>query len=133
MANEHLTPEQRELAEAAAKHQAKQRKNKVRRLGGIAKGDIRELVLQRCSTDAAHDSESRPTPSQIAASYDLDCRLLQPPPQTILIVDDVLTTGAHFVAMKSILAPAFPDAKLVGLFIARRVPETSDFEEFFGE
>jgi predicted amidophosphoribosyltransferase len=45
-------------------------------------------------------------------------------PSSVAIVDDVLTTGAHFKAMKRILMERFPEARIVGLFLARRVPNT---------
>ena len=38
--------------------------------------------------------------------------------------DDVLTTGAHFKAVQALLQSQFPQTEIVGLFIARRVPET---------
>jgi hypothetical protein len=46
------------------------------------------------------------------------------------VVDDLVTTGAHFVAMSNMLGRQFPGAKIVGLFIARRVPEAVDVEDF---
>lgn len=91
--------------------------------------DVRELIIQTLSTDAVHDSDNRPSPDQIAALYRIDEALAAPPPTTIAIVDDVLTTGSHFRAAQMVLAARFPDVPTVGLFIARRVPDTSDFEE----
>jgi hypothetical protein len=92
--------------------------------------DIRELILQPVSTDAVHDREDRPTPAQLEARYVIDRQLLQPPPQTIAVLDDVITTGAHFVAVRNLLRREFADTKIVGLFIARRVPEAVDVEDF---
>jgi predicted amidophosphoribosyltransferase len=57
--------------------------------------------------------------------------LTVPPPTDIGLFDDVLTTGAHFRAAHSVLKRAFPNARIIGLFIARRVPESSDVEDFF--
>jgi len=95
--------------------------------------DIRELVVQTRSTAAAHESEMRgerrPTPWELEALYEIDQRLLVPPPREIAIVDDVLTTGLHFRAMKAHLQQTFPAARIIGLFIARRVPETTDIED----
>jgi predicted amidophosphoribosyltransferase len=65
--------------------------------------DIRELILQPASTDAVHDREERPTPAQLEARYVLDRHLLQPVPQMIAVLDDVITTGAHFVAARNVL------------------------------
>ncbi len=91
--------------------------------------DIRELILQRANMDAAHHRDDRPRPEEIVANYGLDRALLQPKPQTIALVDDVLTTGAHFRAASEIIREAFPDARIVGLFIARRVPEAVEWDE----
>jgi predicted amidophosphoribosyltransferase len=92
--------------------------------------DVRELILQTQSTDAAHDQAVRPRPDEIVARYQLDPNLLPPPPQAIAICDDVLTTGAHYRAAHTVLGQAFPGVRMVGLFIARRVPEAEDFSDF---
>jgi adenine/guanine phosphoribosyltransferase-like PRPP-binding protein len=46
------------------------------------------------------------------------------------LVDDVLTTGAHFKAAQAILQKAFPGVLIIGFFIARRVPESVNIENF---
>jgi predicted amidophosphoribosyltransferase len=92
--------------------------------------DVRELILQRVSTVAVHDQEDRLRPEEIQANYAIDQTLLNPKPQDIALVDDVLTTGAHFRAACAVVKQVFPDVPIVGLFIARRVPEAVDFEEF---
>lgn len=89
--------------------------------------DIRELVVQRQSLAAAHLSDTRPTPDDLVANYRLDESLAEPVPQTIFVVDDVLTTGCHFKAVKHVLERRFPQARIVGLFIARRAPKSVDF------
>ena len=91
--------------------------------------DVRELVVQTENTEPAHSAEVRPTPDAIKALYAIDEGLAVPPPMdSIALVDDVLTTGAHFRAAKSILAQRFPTARIIGLFIARRVPATLEIE-----
>jgi hypothetical protein len=92
--------------------------------------DIRELVVQPASSSAVHDYDVRPSAAELQARYALDTTLLHPPRSTIAVVDDVLTTGAHFVAVRNKLREAFPTTRLVGLFIARRVPEAVDVEDF---
>ncbi|MCY1246636.1 hypothetical protein D9M72_598890 [compost metagenome] len=52
--------------------------------------------------------------------YAINEAIAAPAPTQILVVDDVLTTGSHFVAMKSVLGQRFPNAWIGGLFIARR-------------
>ena len=85
--------------------------------------DIRELIVQTESTTAAHAVVvGRPDPGQIQDRYQIDEALTTPAPTSIAIVDDVLTTGAHFCAASAVLAARFPAAAIVGLFIARRAP-----------
>lgn len=88
--------------------------------------DIRELIAQRQNTQAAHGSTTRPRLSELTANYVIDEKLTEPKPHVIGIVDDVLTTGAHFKAAQQVLRARFPDIPLCGFFIARRIPDTSD-------
>jgi hypothetical protein len=46
------------------------------------------------------------------------------------VVDDLITTGELFVAVRNMLGREFPSTKIVGLFIARRVREAVDIEDF---
>lgn len=43
-----------------------------------------------------------------------------PEAETVLLVDDVITTGGHFAACKAIACSLYPAAKVVGLFLARQ-------------
>lgn len=90
--------------------------------------DIRELIIQRESTVAAHLSHTRPTPYELIANYQLDESLAEPIPETIFVVDDVLTTGCHFKAVKQVLERRFPKARIVGLFLARRAPKSVELD-----
>ena len=92
--------------------------------------DIREIVVQSVSTPKSHQSENRLRPDELVELYNLDEPLTEPVPRNIAVVDDLLTAGSHFRAMKEVLALRFPSAHIMGLFIARRVPNTDDPEEF---
>lgn len=85
--------------------------------------DIRNLVVQTDSTEAAHEAGDgdRITVQQLLDVYQIDEALVQPVPTTIWIMDDVLTAGTHFKAMQIILAQRFPEIPVFGVFIARRV------------
>lgn len=85
--------------------------------------DVREIVYQEGSFEADHerDEGARRTINEIAASYRIDESLLAEPIKLIGIVDDVLTTGRHFQAMKQVLAARLPGVPVKGIFIARRV------------
>lgn len=86
--------------------------------------DVRELIIQAESTEAAHEMDTRPGPDALAAQYELDAALASPTPRALVLADDVLTTGAHFRAAKAILADRYPGARILGIFIARRVFST---------
>jgi hypothetical protein len=93
----------------------------LRKLGdGV---DIRELVIQTNTYDASHGLEVRLGPDELYVLYRIDEELAKPNPVSFVVVDDVLTTGAHFKAMKMILNERFPDVPLMGVFVARRIPE----------
>jgi hypothetical protein len=92
--------------------------------------DVRELIVQRASTAAVHDQVQRPRPEDIEANYTIDNALRNPAPRAIGVFDDVLTTGAHYRAACGVLRAAFPGTRVIGFFIARRVPEAADIEDF---
>lgn len=96
-----------------------------------ARLDIRDMIIQDNNLQAAHGTENRPTPEALRAAYQVDGALIRPTPNRVALIDDVLTTGAHFKAGQALLQRAFPGTPIIGLFIARRVPEAVDFEDFF--
>jgi len=93
--------------------------------------DVRELVVQVESTTPAHTMDYRMKPAELERLYKMDQNLLKPHPNTVVLVDDVLTTGAHFRAAKSIISNHFKGIHIIGLFVARRVPETIDPDGVF--
>lgn len=99
------------------------RMEKICKHMGVA--DLRNLVVQTESKVASHISASgkRPTISDLIEIYQLNEKLCRVGnvPKRIIIIDDVLTTGSHFKAMQTILQHHFPDAKIIGVFIARRI------------
>lgn len=105
----------------------------LRAIKALARGvpDVRELVRQTRPMAAAHESNSRPPPSDWEKVYAIDETLVQREPAWIGIVDDLLVTGCRFRAMSNVLKRRFPKARITGLFLARRVPEATDFSEFF--
>jgi hypothetical protein len=94
--------------------------------------DVRELVVQTTPMPAAHGSANRPPPAEWEKVYAIDEALARPAPTWIGIIDDLLVTGCRFRAMSNILRRRFPEARITGLFIARRVPEAIDLSELFG-
>lgn len=84
--------------------------------------DVRELVVQHKSIPAAHaNPNNRLSIDELVELYMINEEETEPPPSTIGVVDDVLTAGTHFKAMKHVLESRFPGVPVFGLFIARRV------------
>ena len=90
--------------------------------------DVRELIVQSVSTEAVHGSTRRLRPEQLVEIYRVDERVAEPTPTALVLVDDVLTTGAHFKAAQAVLVDRFPEVSVFGLFVSRRVPEEVDFD-----
>jgi hypothetical protein len=99
--------------------------------------DVREVIRMTESIDALHESDSRLSPDELLQFIDLDPALLEDVRDEIVLLDDVITTGAHFVACKSLLADAFPGANIRGVFLARtiwvRPTAEEDFRDLLGE
>jgi hypothetical protein len=96
--------------------------------------DVRELVLQKGNRAAAHDGD-RPGPDELAKLYFIDEERALPLPKRIALFDDLLVTGASFVAAKRVLQARFPMIEVIGFFLARRaIPDPAQFfdalEEF---
>lgn len=81
-------------------------------------------IDRKVTKQAAHVSDSRPSIEQIQES--LEWKGLQTPPDAILLIDDVITTGASFRACKRLFAENAPGVQVFGIFWARTVwPEPS--------
>lgn len=78
-----------------------------------------ELIIQAESTEASHTlSEKRPNPEALSKRYSFTKKI--PNEVThIILVDDVLTTGSHFKAIKLMIKAERPDIEVEGLFIAK--------------
>lgn len=88
--------------------------------------DVRELILQRSSTGSSHESEERLSVQELITNYFIDNAACLPTPKSLIVFDDVLTTGRHFKAIQHILQERFPRSSITGLFIARRVPSKTE-------
>jgi predicted amidophosphoribosyltransferase len=95
--------------------------------------DIRELVIQTTSTNAAHEGLDRPSVEDLLAVYAINEAIADPPPTKIAIFDDVLTAGTHFRAMEIVLHRRFGPIPIVGFFVARRIFPDDDFGADFDE
>lgn len=88
--------------------------------------DSRRLIAQAQAYEASHlqgEGGSRIKPTQLQALY--GC-VGEPPRGTVILIDDVLTTGAHFVAARAAIQAAYPQTQVAGIFLARRAIPAAD-------
>jgi hypothetical protein len=81
---------------------------------------VLELIEQIESTETFKGG-NRKKPEELRTNYRFNQQLLQTGIRArIGIVDDLLTTGSHFRAIKDMILERLPGASVVGFFIARR-------------
>ncbi len=85
--------------------------------------DIRDCLSFSGKYAASHESSERPTPDQLFAelTFDATAGKAKQKPGLIFLFDDMLTTGAHYVAAARKLGESFPGVPVAGNFIARRI------------
>lgn len=85
--------------------------------------DIRDCLAFDGRFQASHESDDRPSPNDLYEALLFDAvqgRQAERPGQ-ILLFDDMLTSGAHFIAASRKLNDAFPGVQVTGVFVARRI------------
>jgi hypothetical protein len=92
-------------------------------------GDFREILTIKENLEPSHEAQHRPKPSEIEANLHLNSELCHLTKDNIILVDDMITTGAHFKACQSKLRVAFPNAIIKGMFITRRAVRNDFFIE----
>jgi hypothetical protein len=89
--------------------------------------DLRRLVYQSRSTRSDHAAGNRLSEQALYRLLRVDDRLLQARPlrQCLVLFDDVLTSGKHFKCCQRRLLESVPQARVIGLFLLRRLPQRS--------
>jgi predicted amidophosphoribosyltransferase len=90
----------------------------------LATACVRDARMMLAQQEDTHRSASgwRPPPEYRAQFLALDERLAAPTPKQIILVDDVLTSGGHYVAARMLLEKRFPGIRIFGVFLARVSP-----------
>lgn len=89
--------------------------------------DIRELILTKSNREAAHNPGAvRPKVQDHIENFILNSALKNPPPEAIILFDDIITSGSHFKAAKTMIKNAFPEIPAIGLFVARNTRISSE-------
>lgn len=83
--------------------------------------DVRELIKQKCSTAADHETTGRQSFRQLIANCYVDAALSAPRPSLIVLFDDVLAEGKHFKVCQRLLRDHYGEIPIVGCFIARSI------------
>jgi len=96
--------------------------------------DIKELITTKESLEASHNSEvrgeRRPSLETIQGNLQINEDLANNIKPTIILFDDVITVGTHFVACKNLLTARFPDVKVIGMFVARRAIPAVNVDDY---
>jgi hypothetical protein len=78
------------------------------------------MLVSDGSIPASHTAAQRPSPQRIYESLSIDAgEAAKPAPNLVYLFDDVLTSGAHFVASMRRLREVFTDQPIIGNFVAR--------------
>jgi predicted amidophosphoribosyltransferase len=86
----------------------------------VPKGNIHELILQKESREALHESNKRDI-KKLEHNYILNAPKQNIEFNEIWLFDDVLRHGTHFRAIHNLLERSYPNVKIVGFFIARSI------------
>ena len=87
---------------------------------GLASVEVSELFVIKKSVQASHLSRTRPTKEQLKENLRMMIRDDDYRPETrVILLDDVLTSGAHYSACKELLEGVFPAVTVMGVFVAR--------------
>jgi predicted amidophosphoribosyltransferase len=97
-----------------------------------AQCEVKELLSFQKDMEPAHIAQRRPTVQELMANIIFDGEN-EDSRDNIILFDDVITTGCHFKACKNILQEYYPNANIIGMFIARRVPQVIDWPDFDAE
>jgi hypothetical protein len=95
----------------------------TRRIGSALSLEVAELLENRMDREPQHASKTKRNIQAQIENLRFNGAALATPPAGIILVDDVLTTGATFVACKDVLQRSMDGVRVLGLFVARRVPQ----------
>jgi hypothetical protein len=85
--------------------------------------DIRDCLSFSGQFGASHEAVVRPTLEQLYQDLSFDAAVGNPAqqPGAIFVYDDMLTSGAHYLAATRRLSEHFPGVQMIGNFVARRI------------
>jgi len=89
--------------------------------------DLRRLLFQALSTRCDHSAGNRLSEQDLYRLLRVDMPVLEQQAlrSRVVLFDDVLTSGKHFKCCQRRLLESAPQARIVGLFLLRRLPQRS--------
>lgn len=85
--------------------------------------NVVELLTTASEREAASQSSARRSVKDLENNLEFAHGLIPADTEsTIVLLDDVITTGATYCACRNLIAQYLPNSPIVGLFVARRVP-----------
>ena len=91
--------------------------------------DVRELIVMVSAREVVELSSLRVGPDVLFSSMRVVSALADPAPSAIFLCGDVLVTGANFVAARRRLEISLPHVPVFGLFAARKLLETDEYDD----
>jgi hypothetical protein len=88
--------------------------------------DIRRLIEMEGPVTPGEFNNLRSGPDVLYEHMRVVLARTEPKPHAIFLVDDVLATGANFIAAKKRILQLLPDVPVFGLFIARKALDSGD-------
>ena len=88
---------------------------------GLDSPHVLDLLSMKKPLGASHlSAENRPSKDQLENNLQLNTPPTdQKPRPYIILVDDVITSGAHYSACKEVLTNHYPNVMVTGMFVAR--------------
>jgi hypothetical protein len=88
--------------------------------------DVRKMVELAPPPAAREIATMRSGPDVLYENMRVVLALTEPKPRVVFLVDDVLATGANFVAGKRRIQQLLPDVPVYGLFVARKALDSGE-------
>ena len=94
---------------------------------------IAKPIVRTHSVESTHlRGDDRPDINEVLDSLEWDTSE-DDLPESLILVDDVITTGTSFMACKRLVTENAPDVEIIGVFWARTVWDRIDPADFFDD
>jgi len=83
--------------------------------------DVRDIIVSSANREPFHVGSKRRKRADLRATLQVQQHLLPVDEKFVVLLDDMLTTGCSFSVCKAMLLEHRPQARVIGMFVARRV------------